>query len=78
MKTQHRVPKCGIRMQTRSPVGGDPWRKRQRKQVVQSYLTTTLRYPGTMLAVLRKSIQMYDGNLVVLKEVTCLTLTSVR
>ena len=78
MKTQHRVLKCGIQMRTRSPVQRDPWRKRQRKPLVQSYLTSTLRYQGAMLVILRKSIQMYDRNWVVLKEVMCLTLTSTR
>ena len=77
-KTQHRVVKCGIRMKTRPQVRRDPWRKRHIKPLVPSYLTTTLRYPGTTLAILRKSVQMYDGNWVVLKEMIRLTLTSTR
>ena len=53
MKTHHRILTCGIRMQTRSPVRGDSCLKRQRKPPVQSYLTTTMRNPGTMLAMLK-------------------------
>ena len=45
MKPQHRVLKCGTRMQTRLPALENPWRKRQRELLVQRYLTTTSRYP---------------------------------
>ena len=56
MKTQHRGLKCGIRMQTRSPARWDPWRKRQRNPLVQSYLTTIWKCPAKMLAIWRKSL----------------------
>ena len=57
---------------------GDPWRKRQRNPLVQTYLTTTYRYPGKMLAILRMSTQMYDKNWVVNRETICLRSTSTR
>ena len=41
-------------------------------------VTTTLRYLGTMLTTLRKSIHMCDSNWVVFKETKCLTSTSTQ
>ena len=47
---------CGIQTQTQTRDGNE------RKTLVRSYLTTNFRYPGAMMAILGKSIHMYDGN----------------